>query len=62
MSFNSCWDSISGTKLPPNEDDQNKAKESSWRAKPSSPERIVIEMPENLPDDIVESVVDIWKD
>jgi len=44
-------------KLLPNEDDQNKAKESFWRAPHLM--RIAIEMPEKLPDDIVENVVDI---
>ena len=46
--------------LLPNEDDQNKAKESYSRANLAHLMRIAIEMPEKLPDDIVESVVDIW--
>ena len=47
-------------KFLPDEDDQNKAEESSWRAKPSSPDENCNRTPEKLPDDIVESVVDIW--
>ena len=55
--FDSSWDSISGAKFLLDEDDQNKAEESSWRAKLHLM-RIAIETPEKLPDDIVENVVD----
>ena len=59
MPFHSCWDSISGTNLLPNEDDQTRLRNRLGEQNLANLMRIAIEMPENLPDDIVESVVDI---